>query len=475
MDMTRENFNNWYSIVQGKSLAELKDEGIYKSVQEQGQERTWFDCNGFDFNEMERRNKDIKDEIFVGHLPRDAKATDLFETFSACGLIREIRMMFEFSNQNRGFCFISYMDEVNASRAVQDIKGSRLIHKNFGKFGEKDEVHVELSRKQKRLFLGGVGKDHDEETIKDEVRRALKRSSEFCDSICTPTIEIVEVIKRSDWGYCFIDFKNHKQAALAKRIGIRDLFEGKEKVTLDWAKDKDSIKPEDEVKQLPILQMQNGRRASSGSVLQPSMSNIYPSTHDIYSRADCRRASEPLLPYSDTRSIGSGGNSALPSPGISGLEIGGSSFFFSRHNPLQPNKPIIMLEKKIRDLKTKKEQKMYHLDQLHAEYVQKKLCLEQEIQSLLKESQFEEMKLDNEVQMAEIRREIERNGSETSLNEQHVWRQEQCQPEPSRGNEHHHRVREIDSDSIPWPPQIITNEQKSINYENLKWNPLNLN
>ena len=86
----------------------------------------------------------------------------------------------------------------------------------------------------------------------------------------------------SDWGYCFIDFKNHKQAALAKRIGIRDLFEGKEKVkyifvcvvalkiilqvTLDWAKDKDSIKPEDEAKQLPILQIQNpnGRRASSG-------------------------------------------------------------------------------------------------------------------------------------------------------------------------------------------------------------------
>ena len=37
-------------------------------------------------------------------------------------------------------------------------------------------------------------------------------------------------------------------------------------VTLDWAKDKDSIKPEDEAKQLPILQIQNpnGRRASSG-------------------------------------------------------------------------------------------------------------------------------------------------------------------------------------------------------------------
>ena len=37
----------------------------------------------------------------------------------------------------------------------------------------KDEVHVELSRKQKRLFLGGVGKEHDEETIKDEVRDLL--------------------------------------------------------------------------------------------------------------------------------------------------------------------------------------------------------------------------------------------------------------------------------------------------------------
>ena len=60
----------------------------------------------------------------------------------------------------------------------------------------KDEVHVELSRKQKRLFLGGIGKDHDEETIKDEICRALKRSSEFCDTICHPNIEIVEVIKR---------------------------------------------------------------------------------------------------------------------------------------------------------------------------------------------------------------------------------------------------------------------------------------
>ena len=77
-----------------------------------------------------------------------------------------------------------------------------------------------------------------------------------------------------------------------------------------------------------------------------------------------------------------------------------------------------------------------HLSKLHAEYVQKKLCLEQEIQSLLKETQFEEMKLDNEVQMAEIRREMERNGSETSLNEIQVWRQEHSQPEHSHGNEH---------------------------------------
>ena len=40
------------------------------------------------------------------------------------------------------------------------------------------------------------------------------------------------ILDFSDWGYCFIDFKNHKQAALAKRIGIRDLFEGKEKVVV---------------------------------------------------------------------------------------------------------------------------------------------------------------------------------------------------------------------------------------------------
>ena len=49
-------------------------------------------------------------------------------------------------------------------------------------------------------------------------------------TIFEPTPFIGYISNFSDWGYCFIDFKNHKQAALAKRIGIRDLFEGKEKV-----------------------------------------------------------------------------------------------------------------------------------------------------------------------------------------------------------------------------------------------------
>ena len=38
---------------------------------------------------------------------------------------------------------------------------------------------MELSRKQKRLFLGGVGKDHGEETIKDEVRRKCSITGKF--------------------------------------------------------------------------------------------------------------------------------------------------------------------------------------------------------------------------------------------------------------------------------------------------------
>lgn len=51
--------------IRGKSLQELRITGIYCQVQEQGQERTWIEK----LENLEKENKDIRDEVFVGHLP----------------------------------------------------------------------------------------------------------------------------------------------------------------------------------------------------------------------------------------------------------------------------------------------------------------------------------------------------------------------------------------------------------------------
>ena len=41
--------------------------GVYQTRQEQGQERTWLHLENYETFDI--RNKDEKDEIFIGHLP----------------------------------------------------------------------------------------------------------------------------------------------------------------------------------------------------------------------------------------------------------------------------------------------------------------------------------------------------------------------------------------------------------------------
>ena len=41
--------------------------GVYSTKQEQGQERTWICLNNYE--QFDVLNKDVKDEVFIGHLP----------------------------------------------------------------------------------------------------------------------------------------------------------------------------------------------------------------------------------------------------------------------------------------------------------------------------------------------------------------------------------------------------------------------
>ena len=51
--------------------------GVYQTRQEQGQERTWLHLENYETFDI--RNKDEKDEIFIGHLPVSLSLQWLFE------------------------------------------------------------------------------------------------------------------------------------------------------------------------------------------------------------------------------------------------------------------------------------------------------------------------------------------------------------------------------------------------------------
>ena len=102
--------------------------------------------------------------------------------------------MFEFNNKNRGFCFIAFTNENEAQNAIMMLHDSSEIHRKFGMMGDKDKIGVNLSRKQKRLFLGGISKERTETEIQRKVNEALRNNSEkgidleICDVIKKPLV-----------------------------------------------------------------------------------------------------------------------------------------------------------------------------------------------------------------------------------------------------------------------------------------------
>lgn len=108
--------------------------------------------------------------------------------------------MFEFNNKNRGFCFIAFTNEREAQNAIDQLHDSTEIHRRFRMDGQKDKIGVNLSRKQKRLFLGGISKERTVNDIQLKVEEALQKNSEK-----GIVLEIIDVIKKR--------YGNHRKVA----------------------------------------------------------------------------------------------------------------------------------------------------------------------------------------------------------------------------------------------------------------------
>jgi RNA recognition motif-containing protein len=77
-------------------------------------------------------------EVYVGRIPRDCYETTLVPIFEKAGKIYQIRLMMNFSGSNRGFCFVTYHNPEEATKACEilnryEISPGTHIHTSYHK------------------------------------------------------------------------------------------------------------------------------------------------------------------------------------------------------------------------------------------------------------------------------------------------------------------------------------------------------
>ncbi len=103
-------------------------------------------------------------EVFVGKIPRDCFEDELVPVFERAGDVYEMRLMMEYSGQNRGYAFVVYRSPCEAKEAAK-ILNNYEIRKGR-------TLGICMSVDNCRLFVGGIPK------------KVLRREGGECYKLC---------------------------------------------------------------------------------------------------------------------------------------------------------------------------------------------------------------------------------------------------------------------------------------------------
>lgn len=160
-------------------------------------------------------------EVFVGRLPRDIYEDELVPIFEKVGTIYEVRLMMDFSGSNRGFAFIQFTNPREADRAVRELDNYEVRPRRY--------IGVVKSVDNCRLFVGGLPKNRSKQDIADEL-------SKHVEGITDVILYSSVVDKTKNRGFAFVEFQNHRSAAMARRKlipGHLQLWDYE--IQIDWA------------------------------------------------------------------------------------------------------------------------------------------------------------------------------------------------------------------------------------------------
>ncbi|OAF71332.1 RNA-binding motif protein 47 [Intoshia linei] len=165
-----------------------------------------------------------KNEIFCGGLPKNYYEDALVPAFSRFGKIFELRVMMDPQNNvGKGFCFVTYCESANADRVIKELNNSELIP------GKK--VNVDRPDCNTRLFLGNIPRS----VTKEKIKADLSSQVEGIDDVLIYA-DAKDPTKKKNRGFCFVDFKTHKLATVAKRkLSFGGLTLWNCSVVVNWA------------------------------------------------------------------------------------------------------------------------------------------------------------------------------------------------------------------------------------------------
>ncbi|XP_054720392.1 RNA-binding protein 47-like [Uloborus diversus] len=181
-------------------------------------------------------------EVFVGKLPRDVFEDELVPLFEKIGPIYEMRLMMDSGSSNRGFAFVMYTNPDDAKKAIDELDNYEMRKGRF--------LGVCKSVDNCRLFVGGIPKTKTKEDILEEMRKVTD---------CVSQVILYSSIadKTKNRGFAFVEYENHKAAAVARR----KLIPGKiplwgHDIAVDWAEPEPEV-DEETMSKVTILYVRN--------------------------------------------------------------------------------------------------------------------------------------------------------------------------------------------------------------------------
>ncbi|XP_045107924.1 probable RNA-binding protein 46 [Portunus trituberculatus] len=181
-------------------------------------------------------------EVFVGRIPRDMFEDELVPVMERAGRLYDVRLMVDQVAGNRGFGFVQYCTLADAKNALRTLKE---VEVRPGR-----SLSVSRSVDNKRLFVGGIPKTRTSQEVLEEMKRVTEGVVRVILYSCVQD-------KTKNRGYTFVEYTNHKAAAVARR----KLFSGRlqlwgAEVKVDWAEPEHSVDDETMAK-VTILYVRN--------------------------------------------------------------------------------------------------------------------------------------------------------------------------------------------------------------------------